>query len=93
MPVSNVNYSPSSGPQLSGVSLTDDLFAVMQWMEQELRTIAGAINETTLVDLRPVGAAPDKPRDGMVVNANGSTFNPGAGAGLYERKGGAWVKL
>lgn len=38
-------------------------------------------------------AAPASPVNGDLVFANGTTFNPGAGAGTYERVGGAWVKL
>jgi hypothetical protein len=37
--------------------------------------------------------APTKPRDGMVVLADGTTWNPGSGAGVYARIAGAWVKL
>ena len=37
--------------------------------------------------------APKKPREGMIVIADGSSWNPGAGKGAYEYKSGAWVKL
>lgn len=40
-----------------------------------------------------LSVAPLKPRDGQLVNADGVGWNPGSGAGYYERKGGAWVKL
>lgn len=63
------------------------------WLEGELRNIALAINETSLVNLKPIYRDVDKPRDGMIIFADGVSFNPGAGAGTYERKGGAWVKL
>jgi hypothetical protein len=38
-------------------------------------------------------AAPAKPVNGMLVRADGAVWNPGAGAGIYERNGGAWVKI
>lgn len=38
-------------------------------------------------------APPDKIRENMLVIADGTDWNPGSGAGYYERKGGAWVKL
>jgi hypothetical protein len=38
-------------------------------------------------------AAPDKPREGQFAKADGVTWNPGGGAGLYQYQGGAWVKL
>jgi len=35
--------------------------------------------------------APPKPlKEGMVVLADGTTWNPGSGAGLYLYRGGAW---
>lgn len=36
---------------------------------------------------------PAKPLDGMVVWADGTMWNPGSGAGIYHRRGGAWVHL
>lgn len=36
---------------------------------------------------------PEKNREGRVVFADGVDWNPGSGAGLYEYRGGTWVKL
>lgn len=36
---------------------------------------------------------PTKPREGMVVTADGSDWNPGSGAGIYQYRGGSWVKI
>ena len=36
-------------------------------------------------------AAPAKPRKGLLVYADGSTWNPGSGQGLYRYTGSAWV--
>jgi len=38
-------------------------------------------------------AAPAKPRDGMVCWADGTSWNPGSGAGLYHYRAGAWHYL
>ena len=38
-------------------------------------------------------AAPSRIFEGMVIKADGTTWNPGSGAGVYARVGGAWVKL
>jgi len=38
-------------------------------------------------------AAPTKPREGMIALADGTTWNPGSGAGVYAYYGSAWVKL
>lgn len=80
-------YSPQPPTTLKNVE------ELREWIQEELRNIALAINETTIVDLRPISRQPDRVRDGMIVFADGTSFNPGAGAGTYERRGGAWVKL
>jgi len=54
------------------------------------RQLSGAMEYITL-DSRAV--APSKPREGMVVRADGTNWNPGAGAGLYEYLSGTWTKL
>lgn len=54
---------------------------------QELRNISTAMNGLTL----PVSTrAPARPRDGMLVLADGVFFNPGSGAGYYGYRAGAW---
>ena len=49
--------------------------------------------EPVIVYFQTSVAAPAKPVDGMLVRADGAVWNPGAGAGIYERNGGAWVKI
>jgi hypothetical protein len=38
-------------------------------------------------------AEPGAPANGDVAYADGTSWNPGSGAGLYVRTGGAWVRL
>ncbi len=38
-------------------------------------------------------AAPAKPYDGLTVYADGTTWNPGAGQGIYTYYGAAWNRL
>lgn len=82
-----MEYNPRSPPPIN------NLEELQKWVEDELRLLALALAETTALDLRPINAAPTRPRDGMIVYADGVNFNPGAGAGTYERRAGAWVKL
>lgn len=42
---------------------------------------------------QPYHANPTDPQEGMVVWADGTNWDPGSGAGLYEYRGGAWHKL
>lgn len=80
-------YIPRTPPSIQN---TEDLRA---WVEGEFLSISQALNDTTLLHLKPVFRDVLKPRDGMLVYADGTHFNPGAGAGVYERRGGAWHKL
>lgn len=43
--------------------------------------------------LHTLYAEPSRVFDGMLIKADGTTWNPGAGAGVYCRIGAAWVKL
>ena len=43
--------------------------------------------------LSPLALAPKKPREGMIVVADGVNWNPGSGLGAYEFRAGVWVKL
>lgn len=70
-----------------------DVEALAKWIELELERLSISLVEQVAVDLRPVYREPERPRDGMLVFADGTEWNPGSGAGTYERRGGAWVKL
>lgn len=69
------------------------LEALQNYIEDELLAISRHLNETTALELRPSHAAPGKPREGMIVFADGTDWNPGGGKGAYQYSGGAWVKL
>ncbi len=56
---------------------------------QELQNIARS-TDTSIAHLSELNKAPDKPRAGMVVLADGVFFNPGSGPGFYGYRGGAW---
>lgn len=70
-----------------------DVESLQRWMLEELARISSEFSESIAVELRQVAFAPVKPREGMIVSADGTNWDPGAGAGAYEYKGGAWVKL
>lgn len=56
-------------------------------LAQELR----ATQPSILLDR--LNVAPSKPRNGMVVFADGTNWNPGSGQGFYGYKGGVWALL
>ena len=62
-------------------------------VERELFQIAQAINVQTLIQLEELTAQPTKLRDGLVVFADGTKWNPGAGRGIYAYYTGSWRKL
>ena len=65
-----------------------------QIVGRELIKIADALDtpdKFLMLDMQYV--APTKFRDGMVVLADGTQWDPGSGAGVYAYYGSAWVKL
>jgi hypothetical protein len=75
-------YSPDPVPS--------DPARIPSYLTNEFAKIQSILNAP--LKLEVVQVAPDKPRNGDVVEADGTNFNPGAGAGTYIRRLGAWVK-
>ncbi|MEY4756852.1 MAG: hypothetical protein RJA34_1750 [Pseudomonadota bacterium] len=76
-------YNPSNVP--------DAAAALPAYLRLELEQIARAKREPDqYLYLDTSYAAPKKLRDGMVVLADGTTWNPGSGAGFYGYRAGAW---
>lgn len=71
-----------------------DVKALAQYVNDELQSVAQAQSDNVdFLQLNVLNKSPNKPRDGMVIVADGVNFNPGAGAGIYARIAGSWVKL
>ena len=65
-----------------------------EWVFGELLRVAEALDApATGFQLVPQTAPPSKPREGMVVFADGTHWNPGAGRGVYVYSSAAWSKL
>lgn len=63
-------------------------------MQEELNKIAQAMETADpFITLDTLYAAPTKYREGTIVKADGTTWNPGSGAGVYCRRGAAWTFL
>lgn len=65
--------------------------ALRAWLADQLRRIANELNAPKHLDL--LKAEPARIYDGLVVAADGTNWNPGAGRGVYARVSGAWVLL
>ena len=61
------------------------------YLIRELRRIADAFTEVENIKLRKLHVEPVKPRDGMVILADGNDFDPGKGEGFYGYLNQAWV--
>jgi len=79
-------YAPSAVPTDSG--------ELSAYLVNELRRLAQSLNEpVAFAQIEMSYAAPAKVRDGMLVLADGTSWNPGSGAGFYGYYGGSWKKL
>jgi hypothetical protein len=74
-------------PPISGTDPANYTFGELQDLAQALSS-ADEFSE-----LQVLHVAPDKPRDGMIVFADGTNWNPGGGSGAYAYHDGAWVDL
>lgn len=83
-----VLYLPQTAPP--NIQTIDEL---RQWIEEELRRLANVLTVVDDVTFKVTYAAPPGPVAGMVVFADGTTWNPGSGRGLYEYRLNSWVKL
>ncbi len=69
---------------------------LLRWIRDELLEVEAALDhpETDRINLSVRHSEPDKPREGDLVRADGTDWNPGAGEGVYEyTAGGSWSKL
>jgi hypothetical protein len=65
-------------------SLAGQVKDLALFLEDEFGQIASSLND--LLQLRVSFVAPPKPRQGMVVFADGTHWNPGLGEGVYVFK-------
>lgn len=61
------------------------------YVSRELQRVsAGFVTEQQFLHLEELHVEPSKPRNGMVVMADGTDWNPGSGAGYYGYRAAAW---
>lgn len=63
------------------------------WVQQQFDDLTKALQQTTLLWLKTQYKEPAKPREGMIVLADGTEWNPGAAQGFYGYYGSSWHKL
>lgn len=67
--------------------------ALGEYVFRELNRISQSIFTDVYLNLEETFVASDKPQNGDVVFADGTSWNPGNGRGIYAYIGGTWVKL
>ena len=82
------DFKPSAPPDP-----TEGMEGFRPWVMEQFDQLSLAIPSGKLYKLEIRNAAPDKPRNGMVVYADGVVWNPGSGEGFYGYEAGAWVKF
>lgn len=86
-------FSGQKGIRDHGPVTKEELYEVISFLENELTQISRAFQEYTEVELRTVKKEPKRPADGMIVSADGVSWNPGSGKGIYAYLAGQWVLL
>lgn len=67
---------------------------LMRWLQQELMRISQTFEAAPAYYIDKFHREPDRPREGAIVLADGSDWDPGAGGGAYiYREGVGWVPL
>lgn len=80
-------YLPESIPDFPEVQ------GLAEFLSRELRRIGGEVGLASEITLDTRHTPPAKPRDGMIVYADGTDWNPGQGAGFYGRMNAQWILL
>ena len=88
-------YSPESPPTPGETGFESKL---VEYLKREYGRIADALIGASVFNFEPQfvaipGAQVPKTNEGDVAYADGTSWNPGQGEGLYVRINGAWVKL
>jgi hypothetical protein len=83
--ISSIEYSPNQPPSNPA--------ELQRYLIDEFQRISAAINALSAGHLDKSYAAPEKPRDGDIRYADGVTYNPGSGVGIYYYNGSNWVFL
>ena len=64
-----------------------------RYLLEQLREISKFSWGVDYVHLPELNVEPVRPREGMIVLADGTNWDPGSGAGFYGYRGGSWVLL
>lgn len=83
--IATVGYSPAAVPT--------DPSQIPRYLQDEILKIQAAIQALADGHIDMTYAAPAKPREGDLRLADGTTWNPGSGKGIYAYYNSTWNKL
>jgi hypothetical protein len=66
---------------------------LLRYVQEELQSVSRDFSESTTLELRTSHVEPPKPREGMIIAADGTDWDPGSGQGTYAYINGVWVFL
>lgn len=80
-----ISYAPTEPPE--------DPQQLRRWLKDEFQLVSNAVTLLAAGHFDVTYVAPAKPRRGDVRYADGSSWDPGSGTGIYYYSGSAWVNL
>lgn len=66
---------------------------LVEYIQRELLRISIAFEGVKEIALDELNVEPERPREGMIVLADGTNWNPGSGVGFYGYANGTWAFL
>ena len=80
-------------PEPPVVPTNEENRALLDYVYRELNRISASLAVDVSLTIEKVFVAPARPQDGDIVYADGTSWNPGSGAGVYAYLNGVWEKL
>lgn len=80
-------------PEAPPFPLSEEQRELLDYVFRELNRISVALFTEVYLNLEKKFVEPTRPQDGDVSYADGTSWNPGAGAGIYAYVNSAWTKL
>ena len=71
----------------------EDMEAFKQWVIENFRRMEEYSIDPDIVKTQVLYVEPKKKREGLIVIADGTSWNPGSGAGTYVYRSGARRKM
>ncbi len=66
---------------------------LISWLDEVHNEIQNKLNNYAYMELPVQHSVPDRVRDGLLVYADGTNWNPGLGEGVYAYYNSTWNKL